>query len=97
MSSKYITHFENVVYNVSFEPIAVPYCSQQMSVFTLFHVHCTTAPSLKHNLENLVHYTDSNLSRLSHLDFICLELEYEVILTQHARNAQQPASPVTYV
>lgn len=96
-SSNYTTYYENVVYNVSFEPIAVPYYSRQVSVFTLFHLHCTTAPSLKHNLENLVHYTDSHLSRLSHLDFICLELECEVIITQHVRNAQQPASPVTYV
>lgn len=57
--------FEDVAYNVSVEPVVVPRCSQQMAVCTLFHVHCFTAPSSKYNLENLVHYTDSTLSRLS--------------------------------
>lgn len=42
--------FEDVVYNVPVELIAVPHCSQQMAVFTLFHVHCATAPSLKYTV-----------------------------------------------
>lgn len=78
--------FEDV-YNVSVEPIAVPHCSQQMEIFLLFNFFI--APSLKYNLENLVHYTDSTSSRLSRLEFICLELEYDVIITQRLETAQQ--------
>lgn len=91
MSHKYITCFGVLKMCITFQLSRLQYLIvvSRWRYFYCLIFYCATAPSLQYNLENLVHYTDSTSSRLSRLEFICLELEYDVIITQRLETAQQ--------